>query len=74
MSRRMTLIDSVAPFGLFSCCPFGKVAQQTGFPVAGMDTKYIHPVLCRLESVSGLAHVSLSTKSTSTSKLDYIVQ
>lgn len=27
----MTLIDSVAPFGLFSYYPFGKVAQQTGF-------------------------------------------
>lgn len=57
----MTLIDSVAPFGLFSCCPFGKVAQQAGFPVAGMETKYIHPVLCRPESASGLAHVSPST-------------
>lgn len=34
MSCRMTLIDSVAPFGLFSWRPFGKVAQQTGFPAA----------------------------------------
>lgn len=72
MSCRMTLIDNVAPFGLFSPAPLGRWRKQTGFPVAGMDTKSTY-TLCSavLESVSGLAYVSPSQSSTSTSKIDY---
>lgn len=64
MSCRMTLIDSVAPCGVFSRGPFGKVEQQAGFQAAPtrrlewIHTKYIQPVLSRLESVSGLVSIS----------------
>lgn len=48
MSCRMTLIDNVAPFGLFSWRPFGKLAQQTGFPADPTRLEWIQstPSLC----------------------------
>lgn len=75
MSCRMTLIDSVAPFCFVFLLPVREGGATNRLP-GGWNgyTKYVHPVLCRLESASGLAHVSPSTSSASTSKLDYIVQ